>query len=203
MVLLVLALSTDALIASLAYGTNNIRITALPAAVISLVGSGFLVLSLVAAGVVRLFISPAVCVGISFGLLFFIGFASFFQGLFKNYLRRRRGQKQVRFEMQGVQFVLDIFLDETKADSDDSKDLSVRESLYLGLALSVDSLASGLGSGLTAINVPLTVAIYAAVQFLVVMGGFSLGKKLRGKAAPDLSWLGGLLLIILAFTRLF
>ena len=203
MLLLVLALSIDALIASLAYGANNIHIALAPAAVISGVGTACLGLSLLAGGIIRQAVHPAVCSGISFGLLFLVGLVTLFEGLFKNYLRRRRGAKQVSFEMQGIRFVLDVFLDETKADSDDSKDLSVRESLYLAAALSVDSLASGLGSGLSDIPIFLTIAIYAVIQFIVVLAGFHLGKRLRGITTPDLSPLSGILLMIVAFTRLF
>lgn len=203
MLLLVLALSIDALIASLAYGANNIHIALAPAAVISGVGTACLGLSLLAGGIIRQAVHPAVCSGISFGLLFLVGLVTLFEGLFKNYLRRRRGAKQVSFEMQGIRFVLDVFLDETKADSDDSKDLSVRESLYLAAALSVDSLASGLGSGLSDIPIFLTIAIYAVIQFIVVLAGFHLGKRLHGKTTPDLSPLSGILLMIVAFTRLF
>ena len=203
MLLLVLALSIDALIASLAYGANNIHIALAPAAVISGVGTVCLGLSLLAGGIIRQAVHPAVCSGISFGLLFLVGLVTLFEGLFKNYLRRRRGAKQVSFEMQGIRFVLDVFLDETKADSDDSKDLSVRESLYLAAALSVDSLASGLGSGLSDIPIFLTIAIYAVIQFIVVLAGFHLGKRLHGKTTPDLSPLSGILLMIVAFTRLF
>ena len=203
MLLLVLARSIDALIASLAYGANNIHIALAPAAVISGVGTACLGLSLLAGGIIRQAVHPAVCSGISFGLLFLVGLVTLFEGLFKNYLRRRRGAKQVSFEMQGIRFVLDVFLDETKADSDDSKDLSVRESLYLAAALSVDSLASGLGSGLSDIPIFLTIAIYAVIQFIVVLAGFHLGKRLHGKTTPDLSPLSGILLMIVAFTRLF
>ena len=203
MLLLVLALSIDALIASLAYGANNIHIALAPAAVISGVGTACLGLSLLAGGIIRQAVPPAVCSGISFGLRFLVGLVTLFEGLFKNYLRRRRGAKQVSFEMQGIRFVLDVFLDETKADSDDSKDLSVRESLYLAAALSVDSLASGLGSGLSDIPIFLTIAIYAVIQFIVVLAGFHLGKRLHGKTTPDLSPLSGILLMIVAFTRLF
>lgn len=56
------------------------------------------------------------------------------------------------FRWSGISFMLSVCLDETKADADCSKVLSAKEALALGAALSIDSLATGFGSGLIGQN---------------------------------------------------
>ncbi len=57
---------------------------------------------------------------------------------------KNRRKRQLTFACSGFSIVLDIYIDETKADMDFNKRLSVKEGLYLAIALSLDSLVSGI-----------------------------------------------------------
>lgn len=199
--LLVIALSTDSFLASLAYGAEKIRIPLRSALLIAFVGVAFLGVSLYTASFMELFIPPYVCKWISFSIFFMIGMSSVFQGTIKRFLRHTH-QKKLTFEYSGISFVLDVYLDETKADVDNSKVLSLKEALYLAVALSIDSLVSGFALGISITN-PLPVLL---ISFLVglcaVLSGFYFGGKLGMKSHLDLSWTSGILFLMLAISRI-
>ena len=103
--------------------------------------------------------------------------------------------------MFDFQFILQVYADEIKADFDNSKCLNVKESFYLALALSLDSLAVGFGSSLCSINyIEVLILCFVIGMFCVSLGVF-LGRKFAQKIHFELSWLSGLLLIILAIIR--
>ena len=130
--LLVIALSLDSFLASLAYGGEHIRIPWKSAVLISLIGVLFLSFSLYTAAFIQQFIPPYICRMISFTIFFMIGLSSLFQGTIKSFLGTYK-RKKLSFEYSGISFVLDIYLDETKADADNSKLLSLKEALYLAV----------------------------------------------------------------------
>lgn len=160
--LLVTALSLDSFLASLAYGTKHIRIPIQSALLISSIGVLFLSLSLYAANLLQHFIPQWICSSISFSIFFLIGLSSIFQGTVKRILKKYK-RKQLEFEYSGISFVLDVYLDETKADSDHSNYLSLKEAAYLAVALSIDSLVSGFAMGISILH-PLPVLI---ISFLM------------------------------------
>ena len=83
-----------------------------------------------------------------------------------------------RLEYSGISFVvLDIYLDETKADADNSKLLSLKEALYLAVALSIDSLASGFALGISVCSLLPVLVISFCVGILAFWGGILSGQQ--------------------------
>ena len=87
-------------------------------------------------------------------------------------------------------------------DFDNSKSLNSKEAFYLALALSLDSLAVGFGSSLCSISYVQTLTLCFIIGVLCVFFGMVLGNKFSEKFHIELSWLSGLLLIILAVIRI-
>lgn len=198
--LLVIALSIDSFLASLAYGTENIRIPLRSAILIASIGVLFLGISLYTATFIQLFIPKDMCKWISFTIFFIVGMGSIFQGTIKRFLRKSK-QKQLTFAYSGISFVIDVYLDETKADVDHSKYLSLKEAIYLAIALSIDSLGSGFALGVSIHN-PIPVLIISfCVGVLAVLGGSFCGEHFISKADYDLSWMSGILFVILGLSR--
>ena len=200
--LFVTVLSLDAFTASLAYGTGRIKIGFLPALVISLVGGGALWLSVSLGSFLSLYLSEAFCKTVGFIVLFVVGLFNFIQGALKSTIRRTRDNSaNMHFRLRELDFFIEVYADETKADADHSSNLSIREALYLAVALSVDSLATGVGAGFTGM-VAWELALAAlAMNLAAVFLGCFLGKMLSRCAKLDLSWLGGAVLIALAVFR--
>ncbi|MBR1556105.1 MAG: manganese efflux pump, partial [Oscillospiraceae bacterium] len=97
--------------------------------------------------------------------------------------------------------VIDVCFDETLADADHSKTLSMREALVYSASLSLDSLASGIGAGIQKELIPSCLLLTFCAGFLLTLAGIRLGKICHAKYR--LSWLGGVMLLMLAFCRLF
>lgn len=88
--LLVIALSMDGFLASIAYGARNIRISVWIAFLVSAVGTTCLGISFFFAQWITSFIPVWICSWISFGLFFFLGISSFCKGMLKTVFKNRR-----------------------------------------------------------------------------------------------------------------
>ncbi len=199
--LLVTAVCLDSFIVSMAYGTNKIKVPKKSVCIIVFFNTFFLALSLYIAGFLQNFLSKEFCTFLSFMILLLIGITSLFQSRVKLYLSKHKEGKW-KFKMKEVSFVIDVYIDETKADRDCSKVLTCKEAIYLALALSLDSLASGLAYGMT-VQYPERVIIISFIMgVMLVYIGLGIGKRLAKSFPYDLSWLSGAILIILAFLRI-
>ncbi len=202
-ILLVLALVIDAFIACFAYGTEGIRIPWPSALLIGGVGTGILMLSMTISAQFQHFLPPSLCSALSFAIIFGLGFLSVFQNAVKSALAKRTdAAKKLKFRWAGISFAVTVYLDETRADADHSKVLSLREALLLGAVLSLDSFGIGFGSGFSSHHLLFLCALSLLLHPVAVMLGRRMGEKTAGKLPDGFSSLGGVLLIILAFIRL-
>ena len=205
--LLVSALSLDALVAAFGYGAGKIKIPFNSTLIINLICTAFLAASLFAGKAVSGFLSPGVRKYICFSLLLLIGLIKLCDGLLKSYIRKKKTfDKSIRFKFLSLKFILNVYADPETADADASKILTVGEAAALAVALSVDSLAVGLGLGFDSAN-PWIYAVMIAFSFVtgiaaVILGCF-IGKRIAQKTPLNLSWLSGVILIVLAVSKLF
>ncbi len=201
--LLAAAVSMDAFTAGLAYGTKKITVPPLSAVIISLVGSLMLGLSLLAGGVIRPLLPPGFAAGLGFAILLLLGVIKLFDSSIKAYIRRHKAMKKdIRFSLSSLRFILTVYADPQQADLDASQSLSAGEAASLAVALSLDSLAAGLGAGVSRVGALEAAAITFGLGFLAVLVGHGVGKRLSERCPVDLSWIGGVLLILLAIWRL-
>lgn len=202
--LLVSSLSIDSFVASIAYGTSKIKIPVLSALIISIVSTVTLGLSLFLGSIVKDFI-PISCAGIlGFILLISLGIYRIFEFIFKSYIsKKQKSKKTLEFKIFDFNFVLQIYADETKADFDKSLYLSPMEAFYLAFAMSLDSLAVGFSSSLCSVNYFEVITLSLIIGFVLIIIGFNIGLAFSKKIHIELSWLSGVLLIILACIRFF
>lgn len=199
--LLVLAMSTDAFFAALSYSTGKIKIPAVSAFVISIISSSVLTASMLISAAAGAFIPESFCRTAGAVLLGVIGITGFCQNGLKSILRKHKGNGKVSFSCFKIGFVISVYLDETKADADRSKILSPKEAVALALALSVDSVSGGLGAGLSGANILRVCLLSFIFGLMAVAAGGKLGEGLS-KKGPDLSWVSGVFLIVLAAYKL-
>lgn len=202
--LLVSSVCIDAFVASIAYGTNKIRIPIISSLIINIIGSLTLGISLFFGGFISSFLPGKLPIYISFFILVTIGIYRLFEGIFKNYIRKKNYlDKHLTIKIFDMNIILQIYADEIKADFDKSKILTSKEALYLAFALSFDSIAVGFGSSLVGGGYLLTISLCFLIGLVSVILGQFLGRKFSEKSQLNLSWLSGLILIILAITKLF
>ena len=200
---LVTALSVDAFVASFAYGTNQIKIPFRSVAVISGICSAILGVSLFLGSLVRPFMPEHLAGVLCFSILFLLGIAKLCDSAIKSLIRRSQGiHKKISFSAMHLRFILDVYANPENADSDCSKSLSAVEAAPLAIALSLDGLAVGFGAALSE-AAPLRAVLFSLVaNVIAVCAGSLTGNKVAEKIPLDLSWVNGLLLMVLAFLKL-
>lgn len=70
------------------------------------------------------------------------------------------------------------------------------------LAMSLDGMFGGLGAGFTGKNIYFTVMGSFVVSFCAVLCGCRIGMQASKRWKTDVSWLGGVLFVILAFQKI-
>lgn len=201
--LLVAALSTDAFFASFAYGTSHIRIPFPSVAVIDGICTALLAVALFLGTLLRPWLPPALTTGVSFAVLALLGVVKLFDSALKAFIRRHQTlNKEWRFSLFSLRFILNIYADPPEADRDASKTLSSAEAASLAVAMSLDGLARRLrrwrGECLPGAGAPFLPAADRRRRTRRQRPGQPSGRRLK----HDLSWIGGALLLILAVMKL-
>jgi len=200
---LVTALSIDAFVSGFAYGSDKIRVPFSSVAVISIICSVILAVSLFFGEIIGPVLSEGLTAGICFVLLLGLGVIRVFDSAVKAFIRKHSAyKKNIKFSAFHLSFILNIYANPEEADRDDSKDLSPKEAVYLAIALSLDGLAVGFGAGITDSNPYLIIGLSLIMNVAAVVFGRFLGEKLTNRLRLDLSWLSGALLIALAVLKL-
>ena len=201
--ILVLSLCIDTFVTSIVYSSNKIKIPVVSGLIINAICSLFLAISLFFGYIIKDFIPINIASTISFLLLLILGVYRLFEAFFKNLIKKYYDKgSPLTFKIFEFKFILQIYADEIKADLDESKILSPKEAFFLAVALSLDSLTVGFGCSLGTVNYLATVLLSFLVgALLLVLGGY-VGKKISKNYNLNLSWLSGVLLIILAFIRI-
>lgn len=201
--LIVTALSIDAFVSSFAYGAGKIKIPPISLLVINLICSGSLVLALLFGGAVSYWLPAPLTSAICILLLLALGITKVFDSAIKTLIRKHSSfQKKIQFSLFHMGFILKIYANPEEADRDHSHILSPSEAAFLAIALSLDGLAVGFGTGLSHTGPLLVFLLSLAIGILAVLLGCSLGNRLSRKLFLDLSWISGALLIILAILKL-
>lgn len=175
------AISVDAFTASFAYGCRRIKIPVLSVVILNAVSVLFLSASLLAGAFLSSLIPAGLTAQLSFLILFVLGLVKLFESP----------------------------SDAQTQDGDKNHDnlLSASEAFYLGLALSLDSLAAGIGAGIAPAQnlsyIFLTLGAALLTGILAILSGCFLGKILSARLNGNFCRLGGLILIALAFMKFF
>ena len=176
---LVLALCMDTFVASMAYGANKVHITWEKIVAMNAVCSGCLGIALAAGSILDDLVPETMTRTVCFISL----------------------HKGITFSFSGLRVIVNIYGDPMAADWDHSQSLSWKEVLFLSFAMSIDSLIAGALSAFLEIPVGLTMGTAFIMGIVVMAAGLFLGRKLAARCKCDLSWISGVLFMILAVTK--
>lgn len=201
--LLIGSISLDTLLVSILYSYQKIKIPIKSIITINLICTLSLLVSFVFGGIIKVYIEKSMINLISFSILFTIGIVKLFDSFIKNMINKCISiNKTKKFKLFNLNFIIQIYGDSTKADNDLSKNLSIKEAIALAISLSLDSLSVGIGFSLTNINYFfIIVLVFISGIILFYIGNF-IGKCLPNKWDFDISWVSGIMLMILAFYKL-
>lgn len=194
MILFLFTLSIDTFCMGLSYALHKIKIPYYSSLVISFISSIMLLCSIIFGIIIKNYISIYWIQFLSFLLLFLFGMLK----LLETNLKRHTFQIKI-FK---INFMIQIYLDYTKADYDHSNKLSIHEAIPLAFILSLDSLATGFILSTSTFSVFSIFFIaflfsFFSIQFAVLCSLF-----LSKKTHFDLSIFSGYLFILLAFLKL-
>ena len=199
---LVLALCMDPFVASMAYGANKVHITWEKIVVMNAICSGCLGIALAAGSVLDGVVPESMTRMVCFISLFLLGVVKLLDYTIKKYINRHVSlHKGITFSFSGLRIIVNIYGDPMAADWDHSQSLSWKEVLFLSFAMSIDSLIAGALSAFLEIPVGLTMGTALIMGIVMMYAGLFLGRKLASRCKCDLSWISGVLFMILAVTK--
>lgn len=200
---LVLALSLDTFTAGVALGTQKIVVPFRSVLAISLTCSASLWLAISLGGWIGNWISPRTGAVIGCIILVMMGSVRLFDGVIKELLRRCCENKEgMVFYRKNLKIFLQVCVDSAQADFNRSQSLSVPEAISLAAALSVDGLAAGVGAGILDVSHWLIFLIAMLINLFAVHLGCRTGIRFSRKHEQDISWVAGVLLIVLGLIKL-
>ena len=200
--ILVFALCTDTFVASLAYGANRVHVTWGKVALLNGICSGCLGLALGMGSLIDAFMPEDLTKIICFVCLFALGFVKLLDYSIKAFINRNcHIRRNLSFNLSGLKVIVSIYGDPMAADWDHSPSLSWKEVLFLSFAMSIDSLIAGALSAFLEIPVGLTMGTALIMGIVMMYAGLFLGRKLASRCKCDLSWISGVLFMILAVTK--
>lgn len=196
-IILAVIVSLDTYFVAYAYSISGIKIPVLSAFAISLISSSILGISLKFSELISLFISDDICCIFGFIVLIIIGVITVFKSAVRALIKKLSDKDSFSLKMNNIGIIVKLYLDDTAADFDKSKSLSLYEAAALALAGSVDSAATGLNCSIIGIN-PIKAFIFSFFSgYLAIIAGSFTGRKISSDS-HDFSWIGGVLLIIFA-----
>ncbi len=211
--LLAVSLSIDALGTGLSYGVRKISLPIFAKLIICTLAYTFTALSLFLGTKLTMFLSPTIAEAIGIVVLFCMGAFVIFQGTRQkkpaekiyneqNNEQNSEPKKIFSFIIKSFGITIQIIRNPKFGDMDNSLSIEPIEALYIGIALSIDSLGAGIAASTLSLNnaiIPLCVAL---TQFVFLTIGTSAGKKISTYNSDSKVWVlvsGGLLLALAMF----
>lgn len=209
--ILALSSSVDSLGIGITYGIRNTKISGIAKVI--------LFISSVCITSISLFIGNAITSIFSNSFIAFI--ASFFlicMGIFVIYQAlknndeninnkvNKKDTKTYNFFIDFLGITIQIIRNPISSDLDGSKKIDWKEALYLGLALSIDSMCIGICSSIIGYSSFIFPIFVASFQLIFLCIGSFLGQKILSvSSVPDNIWnvLSGVLLICIGISRFF
>ena len=202
-ILLIIAVSVDVFVACVACGSEQIKIGSAAALCISTVCSGILGISLYAGMALQGILLKKYALYLSFCGLLAVGIFKLTEYAIRKYIERHKFLcKKVKISFSQLSFILSIYNNPVMADRDHSATMSCVEAVFFALAMSLDGMFGGLGAGFTGKNIYFTVMGSFVVSFCAVLCGCRIGMQASKRWKADVSWLGGVLFVILAFQKM-
>jgi len=195
-IFLAFIVSIDIYLAAAAYCNSGIRIPPLSAIVISLFGSAVLWVTVSFSAMLGRYIPAAVFHKCGIAVLTAIGVLTIMKSAARSIARRISSNGGISLKKGSL--VIRLYLDDTAADIDGSKTLSLSEALAIAFVSSFDCAATGIGAGSHSLNITAAAVMTFICGCAAMFMGNLTGKRIAS-LKHDLSWIGGVVLIIFAF----
>ena len=205
-IVLALSVSIDSFGIGITYGIKNTKITNLSKLILFVISLIVTLVSINFGKIISKIFSPFFTNLLGCLILVAMGIVFVFQGLSKkkNIKNPLNKQKKYNFFIKWLGITIQIIKDPISSDFDKSNTISSKEALYLGTALSLDSLCIGIGSSMLNISSYLFPLLVALFQLLFISFGNFIGKELKNLSSiNDNIWslISGILLILIGLLK--
>lgn len=200
--LLVVALCMDLFVASIAYGAGRISFSWKQAVAVNGICSLCLGVSLLFGSLIDGWISEKFTKEICFFSLLLLGCLKLADAGIRRYVREHKEiNRKIHFSFSRLRFLITIYGDPLEADADRNAMLSWREVFFFSFAMSIDSLIAGTMAAFLKISVLFTVCTAFFMGILFTWFGLFIGRRIGRNDPGDLSWVSGLLFLLLAVLK--
>ena len=197
------SISADSFIAGFAYGANKIKINFWCVQIINLICTAMIGVSLFFGNIIKDYISENMALTASFIILFVLGLAKLLDGVTKSLIKKHTHiTREIKFSLFNFHFILKLYAAPEDSDADESKNISPAEAASMAVALSLDGIAVGVGAALGGVNWLAVILLSLVTDMLAIISGRYIGEKAASKSKFNLSWLGGIILIALAVSKI-
>lgn len=207
--ILATSVSIDSLGIGITYGLRNTKITKSATIILFIISMIITSLSvLVGDKLVQIF-PEYIATFIGSIFLIFMGVWVIYQAMKKKNEKKEALEKEPKMYQFFIDFLgitIQIIRDPISSDLDHSKKIDWKESLYLGIALSIDSFGVGICSSIIGYRSFLFPILVASFQLFFLTFGRLFGEKIFSVSfIPENIWsvLSGTLLICIGISRLF
>lgn len=114
-------------------------------------------------------------------------------------------KKEYQFFIKFLGITIQIIRDPSSSDFNNSNQIEAKEALYLGIALSIDSIGIGIGSSIMGLNTFIFPIAVACFQLFFLSFGSYFGKKIKDISnIPENIWgiISGILLIFVGISKI-
>jgi putative sporulation protein YtaF len=209
LVLFALALNLDAFGAGTAYGLRNIKLPFTSVLIISGMSMAAITVSMLAGHTLSGYIPETVAHRVGGILLMAVGLWVLVQSL-QSHRNGTVSEHESRYgtvmeiHIRSLGLIIQVLREPSRADLDKSGEISAREALLLGLALSMDALAAGFAVSMLGFSVLTTAVIVGAGHLILTYAGLILGKGAAATAiGRQLSAIPGCILITLGILKIY
>jgi putative sporulation protein YtaF len=140
------------------------------------------------------------------GLFIIIGATRNKKNISKSCLKKEKQCfKQYSFFIKFLGITINIIKDPKYSDIDNSNVIDIKEALFLGIALSLDSISIGFGASIIGINPFIFSLLISLFQILFIKVGITVGRKVNNiSKLPKNIWniISGILLIFIGIIKM-
>jgi putative sporulation protein YtaF len=200
--MLAIAISVDGFSVGITYGLKSIKLGIVPLLIISGIST------------IAIYLTSILGIGISDLLSgsngnYLGGFLLVGLGLwlvFSAYLElngQKNKSKDITFslKLKSLKIMIKILKEPAQADFDRSGNINLLEALILGLALALDAMAVGLGTGLIGYSGIVMPAIIGIATFIFISCGYYIGDKVGDILPSHFEIYPGLIIVILGILK--
>ena len=206
--ILALSASIDSLGVGISYGLKKTKICFLAYLVLMIISIIITALSMFLGNTLTSFMSPNVTKVIGSVILFGIGIFIIYEATLKKEKTKKivfPQHKEYNIFIKCFGITINIIKDPISSDIDSSNKIDMKEAIFLGLALSLDSISIGFGASVIGINTFLFPLLISIFQIIFLCIGRIIGNNIIDVSKlPKNIWnvISGILLICIGFIKL-